>query len=209
MELEHIARVVHEANRAVQQIQADHTIPVSPPWDELDEETRASTIDGIYGVWSGLSPEASHVNWMEFKISHGWTLGSVKDEVAKTHPLLVPYDQLPTDAKIKDHLFAAIVHTLTDEERTTLSADFAGTPVNEPVSSAPDPAPEPGPRRRFIRTLLQTLSGVAAALPAAMVAVNQYTEVVPATAVASILGIGAGFVVLASAAQNVWDSRHA
>lgn len=42
---EQIARVVHEANRAVQIEQNDPTIPVSAPWDETDPETQQSAVD--------------------------------------------------------------------------------------------------------------------------------------------------------------------
>lgn len=108
-----IARVVHEANRALQIEQADPTIPVSVGWDELDEETRRSAIEGVQGVLNGNTPEESHEGWCAFKLDHGWTLGPVKDETKKEHPLLVPYDELPESQRIKDELFVAIVKALT------------------------------------------------------------------------------------------------
>jgi hypothetical protein len=40
-----IARVVHEANRALQIEQADPSIPVSPSWDDTDEETQRSAVE--------------------------------------------------------------------------------------------------------------------------------------------------------------------
>lgn len=109
-----IARVVHEANRALQVEQADPSIPVSPSWDDLDEETRRSAVEGVQGVLNGNTPEQSHASWVKFKEDHGWTLGDVKDEDAKTHPLLVPYDMLPASAKVKDDLFCAIVNALAN-----------------------------------------------------------------------------------------------
>jgi hypothetical protein len=108
-----IARVVHEANRAVQIEQDDPTIPVSPSWDDLDEETRASALDGVNGVIAGNTPEQSHENWVRFKVTNGWTLGPVKDEMTKQHPLLVPYAELPESQKAKDDLFVAIVRALS------------------------------------------------------------------------------------------------
>jgi len=110
--IEQIARVVHEANRAVQIEQADPTIPVSKPWDDLDAETRESAIDGVRGVLDGNTPEQSHENWCRFKVDHGWTLGPVRDDAKKEHPLLVPYAELPEAQKLKDRLFVAIVNAL-------------------------------------------------------------------------------------------------
>lgn len=104
MEAEQIARVVHEANRALQTEQADPTIPVSP--------ARRSAVEGVRGVLNGASAEESHEGWTRFKVEHGWTLGPVKDEEKKEHPLLVPYDELPEAQRLKDSLFGAIVRVL-------------------------------------------------------------------------------------------------
>lgn len=113
MNPDQIARVVHEANRAVQVEQGCPTIPVSAHWDDLDAETRASAVDGVIAVQGGANPRQSHENWTAFKVEHGWTLGPVKDEDKKEHPLLVPYDDLPESQKVKDDLFGAIVGSLS------------------------------------------------------------------------------------------------
>lgn len=108
-----IARVCHEANRAVQIEQADPTIPVSAEWALLDDETRESAINGVLAAQHGMTPEQSHHNWVSFKVDHGWTFGPVKDEDKKTHPLLVHYEALPASQKLKDDLFLAIVKALS------------------------------------------------------------------------------------------------
>lgn len=107
-----IAHVAHAANRALQAEQADPTIPVSDQWENLDDETRASAIDGVNAVLAGASAEESHANWVKFKEAHGWTLGPVKDGARKEHPLLVAYGDLPPSQQAKDHLFGAIVSAL-------------------------------------------------------------------------------------------------
>lgn len=90
----------------------DTGIPVSPPWDDLDDETQDSAAQGVMGIIRGDDPAQSHRNWLDFKIEHGWVFGDVKDEVAKTHPCIVPYNELPDEQQIKDKLFHAIVNAL-------------------------------------------------------------------------------------------------
>jgi hypothetical protein len=118
LETESIARVVHEANRALQIEQADPSIPVSPSWDDLDEETRESAYLGVQMILDNpdTTHEESHAAWVEFKLTNGWTLGSVKDVEAKEHPLLVPYGELPAAQRTKDALFGAIVRALAGVE---------------------------------------------------------------------------------------------
>jgi hypothetical protein len=49
------------------------------------------------------------VRWCAQKENDGWVYGPQKDAVAKTHPCLVPYEQLSADQRKKDRLFFAIV----------------------------------------------------------------------------------------------------
>jgi len=105
-----IARVCHEANRAIQVIQGD--LAPSPHWDDAPEWQIASAIDGVARAAGGTNPEKLHESWCVLKRADGWVFGEVKDADAKTHPCLVPYAELPEDQKIKDHLFSAIVTAL-------------------------------------------------------------------------------------------------
>lgn len=113
MNVEEIARVCHEANRALQIIQNDPSIPVSDEWDVLDEHYISSAIDGVQGVLNGNTPEQSHEQWMRFKLADGWVPGPTKDADSKEHPLLVPYADLPESAKVKDALFVGVVRALS------------------------------------------------------------------------------------------------
>ena len=54
-----------------------------------------------------------------------WQHGPVKDEAAKTHPDLVPFDQLPEHEKQKDRLFMAIVRALSPEPKLTADSGDA------------------------------------------------------------------------------------
>lgn len=44
----------------------------------------------------------SHENWMRQRLAGGWRLGPMKDTVAKTHPCLVEYTELPEGQRRKD-----------------------------------------------------------------------------------------------------------
>ncbi|MFF9279500.1 RyR domain-containing protein [Streptomyces griseosporeus] len=112
-ELEDIARVCHEANRAWQIATGDPA--PSPPWDEAPQWQRDSAIDSVRHALNGASPELMHQAWCDLKRADGWRYGPVKDAEAKTHPCLVPYAELDAAQHRKDHLFVAIVTALSKE----------------------------------------------------------------------------------------------
>lgn len=43
-----------------------------------------------------------HEVWAETRIKQGWTYGKQRDDKLKTHPCLVPYEELPEDEKEYD-----------------------------------------------------------------------------------------------------------
>jgi hypothetical protein len=109
-----IAKVAHEANRAYCASQGDLS---QVPWEQAPDWQRLSAIDGVQAIHNKTvqKPEDSHANWMRRKAADGWTYGPVKSESEKTHPCMVPYEQLPAGQKVKDSLFFAIVTTLLKE----------------------------------------------------------------------------------------------
>ena len=106
-----IARVCHEANRAVQIAFLD-PLP-SDHWEDAPDWQIASAIEGVARAIGGDGPEKLHESWCEFKRKSGWIYGEIKDSHLLTHPCLVPYADLPEDQKIKDHVFSAIVTALS------------------------------------------------------------------------------------------------
>lgn len=98
------ARICHELNKVFCVHNGDFS---QVSWSEAPESIRLSAISGIVEIFGGriLSPQQSHEAWREHKISSGWTWGDVKDEEKKTHPCLVPYEELPSMQKEKDTLF--------------------------------------------------------------------------------------------------------
>jgi len=47
-------------------------------------------------------PSLSHENWAKARKEAGWVYGEVKDADKKTHPCLVPYNDLPKNQRMKD-----------------------------------------------------------------------------------------------------------
>jgi hypothetical protein len=89
-----IAMVCREANRAWGEANDGLT---QPHWWDAPDWQMSSAIDGVIHAlkYPDAEPEDSHQNWWANKIADGWVYGEVKDAVAKTHPCMVPYDQLP------------------------------------------------------------------------------------------------------------------
>lgn len=106
MKTEDIAHLCHELNRAYCETQGDTSNPL---WRHAPEWQKKSAIAGVeYHLHNNVTPEQSHESWMKQKEQDGWVYGEKKDPAKKTHPCMVPYDQLPEDQLIKDHLFKAV-----------------------------------------------------------------------------------------------------
>lgn len=101
------ARAAHEVNRALQLDQGDPE--PSPHWFKAPQWQRDAAIEGVNHVLADTTPEELHESWCAFKRADGWVYGDVKDGDAKTHPCLVPYDELPAGQKLKDATLLAVV----------------------------------------------------------------------------------------------------
>lgn len=106
-----IARICHEANRALCETQND---PSQKGWEDAPEWQRSSALLGVMFTRDNpdAPPSANHESWHAQKLAEGWRWGLVKDPEAKTHPCMVPFDQLPPEQQAKDHLFKAIARSL-------------------------------------------------------------------------------------------------
>ena len=115
MNIYKVARICHEANRAICQSMGDYS---QPTWKEAPEWQVESTLSGIQNILDGkiASPQDAHNSWANHKLEQGWTYGPVKDPVAKTHPLLIPYKDLSPMDKVKDAVFFAIVKADMDSD---------------------------------------------------------------------------------------------
>lgn len=112
MTAEEIARVCHEANRAVTQIVAD--VPVQPNWDCADADMKTSSVNGVAFALNNpnATAEQQHEAWCVERRAQGWVFGEKKDPIAKTHPALRPFAELPLGTRQKDAVFRAIVAAL-------------------------------------------------------------------------------------------------
>lgn len=80
-------------------------IAAGQPYNEIPTEDQLKSLrDAIENRRgkSKLSPAEEHDNWMRFKLSDGWKYGNVKDVIAKTHPDILPFEELPEIEQRKD-----------------------------------------------------------------------------------------------------------
>lgn len=103
-----IAIICHEANRALCVTQGDLS---QSSFDNAEQWQQDSAMKGVEFCLSNPNAPASanHESWLAEKAATGWKFGTVKDADKKEHPCFVPYDELPNEQKVKDHLFKAIV----------------------------------------------------------------------------------------------------
>ena len=112
MKVEDIARVAHLVNKAYCEAMGDFS---QLGWDEAPAWQKESSARGVKFALDnpGLTAADQHAAWMRDKLADGWGYGFVKDPITKKHNCLVPYLELPPAQRAKDHLFRAVVKSLT------------------------------------------------------------------------------------------------
>lgn len=111
--IEQIARVCHETNKAYCETVGDHS---QKHWDEAEEWQRQSAINGVrFAIDNSDAPaSAQHEAWLIDKEKDGWKYGPIKDPAKKEHPCCVPYADLPIEQRIKDYLFKHVVRSFVE-----------------------------------------------------------------------------------------------
>ena len=108
-----IAEFVHETLSNWARLRG---MPEYPSWADAEDWMRASTIESVEHVLNDqdAAPGAQHEQWIEQKIRDGYKWGKKKDDKAKTHPMLVPFAELPVDERAKDAIIVALVRALNN-----------------------------------------------------------------------------------------------
>lgn len=106
-----IAKICHEANKAYCENHGDYS---QKTWDEAADWQQISAMQGVrFCIENPDAGDAGQHNaWMRDKIADGWVYGEEKNAEVKTHPCLVPFEELPVFQQKKDALFRAIVSAL-------------------------------------------------------------------------------------------------
>lgn len=112
MNIEKIAQVAHETNRAYCESIGDNS---QIPWDSAPDWQKESAVDGVKFHLDNpdSQPQDSHENWLKVKYADGWKYGEIKSEGKKEHPCCVSYEELPTEQRVKDSLFIGIVRAMS------------------------------------------------------------------------------------------------
>ena len=87
--------------------------------------------------------ENTHEHWAKQRIAEGWRVGKQRDDDLRTHPGLVPYDQLPDSEKNYDRIVS--VETV----KAILAKGYRILPPTNPAPVAPGPLDGPALMRHF------------------------------------------------------------
>jgi voltage-gated potassium channel Kch len=133
---EAVAREVHRAYVDVRRAAADkEERPAERAWPELTEEQRTDNrshvdaiVEQLQAVWYELEPQydwdespveleptaveamaqLEHARWCADKRRHGWKYGEPRDDGARLHPLLVPWERLPDSERKIDRALVRV-----------------------------------------------------------------------------------------------------
>lgn len=106
-----IAHILHSVTKHIPR--PDGSMPCE--WDELTEQQRESAAQAVKEIYfsPAKSVEELHHLWMRPLVNAGWTKGTY-DHDNKTHPCLVPFDELPRTEVAKDLIWKHLTDILME-----------------------------------------------------------------------------------------------
>ena len=123
---------VEEVARAVYEVHAAYAPSIGEKYDAWEEappwKLRPLLVNVARLIRNpAITPELLHELWMAEKAHDGWRFGPEKDAEAKTHPLMVPWGQVPEHQRMKDVILWNVVATL----RPVADIGGTGTPTGD------------------------------------------------------------------------------
>lgn len=97
---------VYEAARLEAAISNRPIVPES--WDKRDDDFKMQFLRVVGRQCSDTkfpSAKAAHDSWWRSYKNMGWIYGPERDTEKKTHPDMVPFDELPKNERDKDEIF--------------------------------------------------------------------------------------------------------
>lgn len=107
---EKIAKLIYEATRVEADWSGRSIVPEE--WERREEKFREQFVNIINKYISSdklPTPSKAHASWMHSYFKMGWKYGKTRDTNKKTHPDLIPFEELPRDERDKDAIFLAFV----------------------------------------------------------------------------------------------------
>lgn len=115
-----IASVAHIALAALSEFAGEQD--VVHEFDKLPDAQKEGLIAGVNMLIAdpNAGADARHNAWMEKMLADGWKFSKKRDDAAKTHPRLVPFDRLPKKEVAKETLLHAIVRNMASGEQPSM-----------------------------------------------------------------------------------------
>jgi len=156
------AEAAHEANRAYRGSIGEDP---GPTWEDFPVDQKASVIKGVGLVLANpnVTNAELHQSWLNEKAEQGWVYGEVKDAEAKTHPCIMPYEDLPEEQRVKDEMFReTVLRTYKGFTDPVDNSEPGGdTPVPEAEEAEPVEIPEANFEERVVATTAEMDSWLA------------------------------------------------
>lgn len=80
---------------------------INKEFGKKTQEFNYSDCEYIFNIKEN-DPRVIHKEWLENKKAQGWVYGALKDFDKKTHPCIVPYEELKIEDKVKDLIVLGI-----------------------------------------------------------------------------------------------------